>query len=197
MCIFCSRPSASSCCSTRAKLEFKEQEAGRCALQTCNSSHPAEGCGSYTGTVCCACCAVFSTASTVCESYRFSWLGSVAATRYTMLFHRFVARLAMHILTAQPRPPLTAAQQQQHFCQIAGYLTGAGHDHQSMCGDMRMRSFQCILSQCGAAVAVIDVTVSDQQLWQQRLEIRAQREAGSHTRHKPQTWQEIQQLMKR
>eukprot|EP00878_Enallax_costatus_P012305 GHUV01012853.1.p2 GENE.GHUV01012853.1~~GHUV01012853.1.p2 ORF type:complete len:166 (+),score=51.59 GHUV01012853.1:1406-1903(+) len=49
----------------------------------------------------------------------------------------------------------------------------------------------------GATVAVVDVTISDQQLWQQRLEDRVQQEAGTSKCHKPQTWQQIQQLMVR
>eukprot|EP00879_Flechtneria_rotunda_P022465 GHRR01023716.1.p1 GENE.GHRR01023716.1~~GHRR01023716.1.p1 ORF type:complete len:199 (+),score=56.92 GHRR01023716.1:83-679(+) len=55
-----------------------------------------------------------------------------------------------------------------------------------------------IAAQCGAAVAVVDCIAGNEAVWQQQIEARAaQQQAALHGAHKPQTWQDIQQLLNR
>lgn len=72
-----------------------------------------------------------------------------------------------------------------------GIFCNSMHDH---CG--AAHGLPAVL-QCSAVVAVVDCIVGDSQLWQQRLEVRAQQQAGTSTCHKPQSWQQIQQLLQR
>lgn len=51
--------------------------------------------------------------------------------------------------------------------------------------------------QVGARVVVIDCIASNEAEWRHRLEQRAAHDAGSAKVHKPQSWDELQQLLAR
>lgn len=54
-----------------------------------------------------------------------------------------------------------------------------------------------LAEQHNCVLVVVEVEVSDESSWRRRLEARAAADAGSHRVHKPQTWEEIQAMLKR
>lgn len=54
-----------------------------------------------------------------------------------------------------------------------------------------------IALQYAAEIAVIDCIIKENQVWQQRLEERVQEQHGKVTCHKPQTWQQMQDMLLR
>jgi hypothetical protein len=56
---------------------------------------------------------------------------------------------------------------------------------------------QCCALQNGAVVAVVECYAGDEARWRQQVEARAAAESDSDAAHKPQSWQQIQQLLQR
>ncbi len=54
-----------------------------------------------------------------------------------------------------------------------------------------------LAQQHGANIALVDCQPGDEAVWRHRLESRAAAEAATHTGHKPQTWEQLQQLIAR
>jgi hypothetical protein len=54
----------------------------------------------------------------------------------------------------------------------------------------------CGSVQHGAVVAVVECVASNEAVWRQQLEARAAQQLGPQD-HKPQTWQDLQQLLQR
>eukprot|EP00775_Hariotina_reticulata_P008623 gene8623-8804_t len=54
-----------------------------------------------------------------------------------------------------------------------------------------------LAQQHGAQLALIECSASNEQLWRQQLEARGQQHAATTAAHKPQTWQEMQELLQK
>eukprot|EP00877_Chromochloris_zofingiensis_P006777 jgi/Chrzof1/2352/Cz11g11290.t1 len=54
-----------------------------------------------------------------------------------------------------------------------------------------------LLLQFGASIAVVDCHAQNEELWQQRLSQRALTDRGSDAAHKPQSWQQLQDMIDR
>ncbi len=52
-----------------------------------------------------------------------------------------------------------------------------------------------VLQHDGALVVVVECVCSDEALWRQRLEQRGQQDASSERAHKPDSWEQLQQLL--